>query len=153
MTESTFQVVREATMSAPPDRVHASVADFKEWQSWSPWEGIDPSQTRTFSGAESGVGAIYEWNGNRKVGQGRMEITGDTPEEIVVALDFIKPFKSSNTTTFSLRPEGDGTHVTWTMVGPKTLFSKVMGIFKSMDAMIGPDFEKGLSQLDAHVSG
>jgi hypothetical protein len=108
--------------------------------------------TRTFSGPESGVGAVYEWNGNRKVGQGRMEIIADSPLEVVVALSFIKPFKSSNTTTFSLQPEGVGTHVTWTMVGPKTFVTKVMGIFKSMDAMVGPDFDKGLRRLDAHLT-
>jgi hypothetical protein len=26
-----------------------------------------------------------------------------------------------------------------------------MGLFKSMDALIGPDFEKGLAQLKAHT--
>ncbi len=30
-------------------------------------------------------------------------------------------------------------------------FRRVMGIFKSMDALIGPDFEKGLGQLKALV--
>ena len=39
------------------------------------------------------------------------------------------------------------------MVGPKTFMTKVMGVFTSMDKMIGPDFEKGLSRLEAHVTG
>ena len=33
------------------------------------------------------------------------------------------------------------------MTGQKTLMTKVMGIFTSMDKMIGPDFEKGLARL------
>ena len=33
------------------------------------------------------------------------------------------------------------------MIGPKTLATKVMGLFTSMDKMVGPDFEKGLARL------
>jgi carbon monoxide dehydrogenase subunit G len=109
--------------------------------------------TRTFSGADAGVGAVYEWKGNRKAGEGRMEITAaDEPSGVTLALDFLKPFKSSNTTRFQLEPEGDSTRVTWTMQGPKTFVTKVMGIFTSMDKLIGKDFEKGLTQLEAHVT-
>lgn len=32
-------------------------------------------------------------------------------------------------------------------MGPKTLATKVMGIFTSMDKLIGPDFERGLARL------
>ena len=31
---------------------------------------------RTHSGAANGLGAVYAWEGNDKVGAGRMEITG-----------------------------------------------------------------------------
>jgi hypothetical protein len=34
---------------------------------------------RTFSGAPAGKGAIYEWDGNSKVGQGRMKIIDVAP--------------------------------------------------------------------------
>jgi len=35
------------------------------------------------------------------------------------------------------------------MTGKITLLTKVMGIFRSMDRMIGPDFERGLARLKA----
>lgn len=150
----TFTVERSGVVGAPPAAVYAALVDFREWLHWSPWEGRDPDQARDYSGAESGVGAHYHWKGNRQVGEGSMEITAATePSEVVIALEFLKPFKSSNTTTFALAPEGEGTRVTWSMVGPSTLVTKIMGIFKSMDKMIGPDFEKGLAQLDAHLRG
>jgi hypothetical protein len=79
-----------------------------------------------------------------------MEITEAVePSKVAIALNFVKPFKASNTTTFDLAPDGDSTLVTWTMTGPMTMMTKVMGIFKSMDKMIGPDFEKGLAKLKA----
>ena len=103
---------------------------------------------RSYSGADSGVGAGYAWAGNRKAGEGKMEITEAVePSNVQNALDFLKPFKSSSTTTFNLKPQGETTEVTWTMTGPKTLMTRVMGVFKSMDNMVGPDFEKGLTQL------
>lgn len=143
-----YEVVRRATVAAPPQAVYDLIADFHRWPEWSPWEDLDPEMQRTFSGAESGVGAAYEWRGNRKAGEGRMEITeAERPSRVVVDLRFVKPFKSNNTTTFELEAVDGATAVTWRMVGPKSLATRVMGIFKSMDKMIGPDFEKGLRQL------
>lgn len=68
---------------------------------------------------------------------------------LTIALTFLKPFKSENTIVFTLVPDGDATLVTWTMTGPKTLMTRVIGIFTSMDKLVGPDFEKGLTQLKA----
>jgi uncharacterized protein YndB with AHSA1/START domain len=149
-----YEVVRSTTISAPPAKVHGLITDFHEWTKWSPWEDLDPELERTYSGSGSGAGSVYEWSGNRKAGEGRMEITEDAPpSRVVIALDFIKPFKSSNTTTFEIEGDGDGSRVTWRMVGPKTLATKIMGIFKSMDKMVGPDFEKGLSRMKAAAEG
>ena len=67
----------------------------------------------------------------------------------MVDLQFVKPFRSSNTTSLELRPEDRGTYVTWSMTGPMTLMTRVMSPFRSMDAMLGPDFEKGLAGLQS----
>jgi hypothetical protein len=143
-----YEVVRQATVPAAPEAVYDLIVDFRRWPEWSPWEDIDPELRRTYSGSDAGVGAVYEWAGNRKAGEGRMEIIEATaPSRVVIDLRFIKPFKAHNTTTFELDGSDGGTRVTWRMVGQKTLMTKVMGIFKSMDKMIGPDFEKGLDRL------
>lgn len=144
----TYTVKRSVSIDAQPDVVYAEIVDFHRWPGWSPWEDVDPDIKQTYTGSESGTGAVVAWKGNRKAGEGRMEITDVVDDsKVEIALDFVKPFKSSNTTTFDLVPDGDGTRVTWTMVGPNTFMIKVMGVFKSMDKMIGADFEKGLRQL------
>jgi hypothetical protein len=103
---------------------------------------------RTYSGPERGVGAVYSWSGNRKAGEGRMEIArANQPDEVQIDLRFVKPFKSTSVTTFMFAAQGEGTKVTWTMTGPRTFGVKVMSLFKSMDKMVGPDFEKGLAKL------
>jgi len=142
-----FKVQRSATIKAPPEKIMAYLNDFHQWPAWSPWEKLDPNMQRTFEGSASGKGAVYAWKGNDDVGQGRMEILESAPTQLDIKLDFIKPFASSNRTEFALQGQGDSTQVTWTMTGPSQFVTKVMGVFFSMDKMIGKDFEKGLAQL------
>jgi uncharacterized protein YndB with AHSA1/START domain len=150
MQPNEFRVERSVAIKAPPDKIYPLIADFHRWSDWSPWEKLDPAMKRTFSGPASGQGAVYEWVGNSDVGSGRMEITALTPpSKVEIKLDFITPFEGHDLTVFSLAPQGDQTKVTWTMSGPNLFISKVMGIFVSMDTMIGKDFEKGLSQMKA----
>lgn len=143
-----FTVSRTARIRAAPDRIFPHIADFRRWSAWSPWEKIDPAMRKSYSGAPSGTGSVYEWQGNSKVGMGRMEFTQVTPpSSATVKLDFLKPFEAHNTATFTLAPVGDGTDVTWKMYGPSPFVTKVMGVFFNMDKMVGKDFERGLASL------
>lgn len=145
-----FRIERAATIKAPPEKIFAVINDFHNWTSWSPWEKLDPTMKRTHSGAASGKGAIYEWEGNSKVGAGRMEILDTTaPSKIAIKLDFIKPFEGHNTAEYTLVPQGEMTNVTWAMYGPTPFISKLMQVFVSFDKMIGKDFEAGLANLKA----
>lgn len=148
MKPDTFSVKRTISIKAPPEKVAALITDFHQWSSWSPWEHLDPAMKRTFTGATSGKGAIYEWEGNKEVGKGRMEIMdAGTPAKTVIKLDFLQPFESHNTTEFTLVPQGEMTNVSWDMTGPMPFISKIMSVFASMDSMIGKDFEKGLANM------
>ncbi len=143
-----YTVTRTTTINASVQRVHSLVNDFHEWQQWSPWEGLDPQMQRTYTGPDAGVGAAYAWEGNRKAGKGDMTITGDAPEQVDVALHFEKPFEQHNTFAFRLTPVGDAaTSVEWRMDGELTGITRLFAVVKSMDSLVGPDFEKGLSQL------
>jgi uncharacterized protein YndB with AHSA1/START domain len=147
---STFTVERSTTIDAPPGRVYEQLVDFRNWPAWSPWEQLDPAMRRTYSGAASGTGAVYEWSGNRKAGQGRMEITDAVePTSVRIDLRFDKPFPAQNVSAFTVEPRGTSSFVTWRMTGPLNLVMRVIGVVRSMDAMVGPDFEKGLAALKA----
>lgn len=141
-----FSLSRSTRIQAPPERVHPLLDDFREWQKWSPWEGVDPDLHRDYSGPDHGVGSTYHWSGNRKAGEGEMTITGSTPASVVVDLAFLKPFKATNVTRFDLVPAGEATEVTWTMTGTRSAVMSVMGkLF--FDKAIGKDFERGLAAL------
>ena len=150
MADDTYTVQRSITIDAPPEGICEQLVDFHLWTAWSPWEDLDPQLERTYSGADSGAGAVYAWSGNRRAGQGRMEITEVTsPSAVQIALTFEKPFEARSDTVFSIEPPGAGSRVVWTMTGRKTFMTKAMGLVKSMDKLIGPDFEKGLARLKA----
>jgi uncharacterized protein YndB with AHSA1/START domain len=145
-----FRVERTVTINASPERVAGLINDFHQWDAWSPWAKLDPAMKTTYSGPNSGPGAVYEWEGNSKVGKGRMEVLSVEPAKTTIKLDFLKPFEGHNITDFVLEPQGSTTRVNWIMNGPVELFpGKIMSVFTSMDKMIGPDFDKGLANLKA----
>jgi uncharacterized protein YndB with AHSA1/START domain len=146
----TFHVERTVNIKATPDKLFPYINDFHQWQPWSPYEKLDPAMTRRFSGAAAGEGAIYEWEGNSKAGAGRITIKQAVPSsKVLLNLEMLKPFAATNDVTFTLRPEGDTTQVTWAMDGRNTLLPKVMGLFLNMDALVGDQFEEGLNNLKA----
>jgi hypothetical protein len=141
-----FSLSRGTRIHADAASVHALIDDFREWQKWSPWEGVDPDLRREYSGPDRGVGSTYRWSGNKKAGEGEMRITASTPAAVVVDLEFLKPFKATNVTTFTLATVGDATEVTWTMTGSRSAIMSLAGrLF--FDKAIGHDFEKGLAAL------
>jgi hypothetical protein len=148
----TYSVEREQHVAAPPSAVRERVVDLRRWESWSPWEGLDPEQERTYGGPEGGgTGQWYEWDGNRKAGHGRMEIVEADDRHVTIDLRFLRPFKSQSTTELRFEPAGEGTRVVWTMTGRNTTMMKVMSVFMSMDRMLGRDFERGLVALAAEA--
>ena len=124
--------------------------DFHNWQAWSPWAKLDPNMSQTYEGADAGRGRVYSWTGNNKVGAGRMAVTESRPNEYIkILLEFLRPFKSTNTAEFTFRPSGSQTDVNWAMTGQHNFMSKLFCSFMSMDKMVGKDFEKGLNQMKA----
>jgi uncharacterized protein YndB with AHSA1/START domain len=145
-----FRVQRSVGIKAPPQKIFPLIDDLKAWAGWSPYEKKDPAMKRSFGPITAGKGATYEWEGNKNVGQGRMEILEATPPgKVLIKLDFQKPLEAHNMAEFTLEPKGDTTLATWAIYGPSAFVTKVMGLFIDIDNMIGNDFEAGLADLKA----
>ena len=145
---ATFELKRSLLINASPEFVFAQVNDFKAWAAWSPWDRMDPAMKKTYSGAETGVGAHYAWVGNKDVGEGSMTITDSKPvEHIGLDLEFITPFPAKNRTDFDFAQTGDGTTVTWTMSGKNDFMGKAASLVMDLEKKVGPDFEKGLAAM------
>jgi uncharacterized protein YndB with AHSA1/START domain len=146
----TFRVERTASIKAPPEKIFPLINDFDNWGAWSPWEKKDPAMKRTRSGAASGKGSVYAWDGDKNVGKGRLEIAeASPPSKVTLKLDFEKPFAAHNIVNFTMEPQGDATTVTWAMHGPVPFLAKIVHVFLNIDRMVGQDFEAGLANLKA----
>lgn len=145
---STFRTQRSTIIKAPADKIFAIIYDHQNWAAWSPWAKLDPNMKTSMSTPSGGVGATYAWEGNAKAGAGRVTIVETVPpHQLESRLEMLKPFKAENKVEFTLKPEGEGTSVTWAMSGKQNLLMKVMGLFINCNDMVGKDFEAGLANL------
>jgi len=153
-----FRVSRALPIQAPPDKIYPLIADLHAWAKWSPYDKKDPNMVRKIGGAAMGPGAVYEWEGDKNVGSGRMEIldvvepSEGGPAKIAIKLDMFKPFEGHNLVEFAIVPVrmgngAEGSNVTWAMRGPYAFPAKVVGLFFDMDKMVGDDFAAGLATL------
>ena len=149
-----FRVERSLVIAAPAEKLFPYFDNHKKFNEWNPWAKMDPEAKNTYSGPESGVGAMASWDG-KKVGKGTATITeSKANERIVERMDWLEPMAGISTVEFTFKPEGDGkTKVTWAMYGKnETLMAKVMSLFMSCEKMCGPEFEKGLVDVSHLVT-
>jgi Polyketide cyclase / dehydrase and lipid transport len=148
----TFRIQRTASIKAPPDKIFPFINDLRRFNTWNPYEKKDPALKGSYSGAASGKGAMYAFQGNKDVGKGSVEITDTAPPlRVSMQLHMIEPMEARNDIEFILEPKGDVTNVIWAMNGRCNYVAKIFRLFVNMDRMIGGDFEAGLASLKAVV--
>ena len=144
----TFKVTRSTLVAAPAAKIYPLVAEPKRWKDWSVWNRRDPNMAITYSGPESGPGAVWEWK-SKSEGDGRMTFTAAEPGKRAAFELFFPDFGTTSKGELLLTPEGSGTRVTWTMngdIGKNPLFHWMALM---MDGMVGKDFDAGLANLKA----
>lgn len=144
-----YRVERSLVIAAPAEKIFPYFDNHKKFNEWNPWAKMDPEAKNTYSGPESGVGAIASWDG-KMVGKGSATITeSKTNEHIVQRMDWLEPMAGVSTVEFTFVPEGEGkTKVTWAMYGKNEgLLSKVVSLVMDCESMCGPEFEKGLADV------
>lgn len=148
MQPAAFRIARSATSAAPAAIVFDQVNDFRKWEGWSPWAKLDPEAKNAFEGPSSGVGSVFSWAGNNKIGEGRMTILESKPSELVrIKLEFLKPFQATSTAEFTFKSDADRTETTWAMYGRRSFMEKAFCLFVNMEKILGGEFEKGLASM------
>ena len=134
-------------INAPADAVYANVSTLANMEKWGPWKEMEHNMTSQLSGSADGqVGAISHWKSDES--EGEQELAELVPDQKVrTKLRFISPWEANNEGTFDLSAMGDSTKVTWGIQGENNFIGRVMSVFMNMDKMVGPMFEKGLSNL------
>ncbi len=135
---------RSVTIERAPAEVHAMLNSYRRFNEWSPWFEADPQARYRFAGPGSGVGASMHWQGEQS-GRGSQRIIESLPNsKIVNELDFDG---SRAFATFTLRPDGQGTQVTWAFDSAhgNNLLARWFGLL--LDRLVGADYEQGLARL------
>lgn len=145
-----YDVNRSVTIEAPPAAVWPHVQSLEAMDKWSPWNELDPNQTKTFTGNPGEIGSQMSWQGNDDVGRGEQIITASIPQlRVDTDLKFYEPWESESQAYILLKEDGFRTEVTWGFTGtsgyPQNIMNPLMG------SMLGKDFDKGLALLKNRV--
>lgn len=148
-----FRVERSAAIAAPPEVLFAQFNSHRKFNVWNPFMKLDPHVRNSYSGPDSGVGAVCSWEGNSDIGAGSCTIIESQPGELVrCRMDWKRPMEGTSTVDFTFKPQGDRTVVTWAMYGTHNFVGKLVSVFLDCDKICGPQFEKGLAELGSVVA-
>lgn len=143
----TYTLTRDITINARPADVYVHLDDLRRWQAWSPWARLDPKAKMTYSEPPTGAGAFMDWEGNRRMGAGRMTVLERDPgRELRYRLEFRRPMRDRAEANFELKAAGDGTRVYWTMSGAHNPAGRIFWVLFAQ-RMVGRQFEQGLENL------
>ena len=143
---------RSIVIERPPATVFTVLDGFRHLEDWSPWARLDPDMKTKLEGPINGVGARYIWTSEiESVGSGSQEIIESVPYTRVSVHVVFSGMDAQNTTQFELIPEGTATRVLWKHESTfgSSLLARYFGLM--LERMVGPDYERGLAQLKAHV--
>lgn len=147
-----YIVSREITINAPAEKVFPYLNNTKLAEEWGPWLDVDPEAKMTYSGPDEGVGSRSSWTGGKQLGTGSATITESVPNErVLIKLEYTEPMVMTQDSTYSIRPAGDQSIVTWKVEGKNSFIGRFMCLFFNMDKVVGGMFEQGLSKLKTLV--
>lgn len=144
-------VEREIVINKPRSEVFAYAKLLKNQNEWGPWFKRDPAMKQEFVGTDGTPGFTSKWSGNAEVGSGEQTIKRIVENErFETELKFMEPMESKADAYLLTEDAGaDKTKVKWgfksAMPRPMNIFS----LFMDMDALIGKDFEEGLTGMKA----
>jgi hypothetical protein len=143
---SYYRVARSTQIEASVKTVYDNLADFQKWGRWNVWDQRVGQAHSTTSTPSQGIGAWHDWKDS---------VNGDvmamfTYQESDQALFYRLRFNDRGIVaigSFQLQPEGQGTHVTWTVsdrLGMNPL-KRWNGLFLALNA--GEELDHALRNL------
>jgi hypothetical protein len=148
-----YVIQRDVVINAPQEKVFAYVRQLKNQDHFNKWVMVDPDMKRTFKGTDGTVGFIYGWNGNKRAGEGELEITAiHEGKDIETEIRFVRPFAGLakvRMTTEAL--SANQTKVTWSN---SSEMKWPLNILLSMiEKMLAKDMDTSLENLKRILEG
>ena len=143
-----FAIEKSIVINAKDSLIFSKFGDFKQWESWSPWNERDPGipASSKYSGTPYTKGHQVEWK-SKKEGSGKQVIEEVKPYSYIKTALYFQPNNKPGYSEFKLAPEGTGTKVTWNMKGSMPFYIRGLMMVMGVNKMLGKIFDKGLSNL------
>ena len=145
-----YAVEKEVSISKPKAEVFEYLKLLKNQDNFSVWASMDPDMNKKYTGTDGTVGFISAWDSkNKDVGKGEQEIMKITDgERIDYELRFIKPFEATDQAYIITESADENTTIVkWGFNGKMDYPMNIMMLFMDMEEMLGPQLEKGLTNL------
>jgi hypothetical protein len=143
-----FRYENSTVINAPADKIFPYLSNFKLGGQWNPYELVDPNMKKTFTGEDGKVGAVFEFEGNKDAGSGKLEMLEIKPNEFAqIKLTMTEPMHGEQLIDYKLSPEGTGTKFTWTMHGEGGFMTKLMSVLIDCEKMFKTQMDKGFENL------
>jgi len=147
MMPGDYRIEHAIDIAAPPKAIMPYLDNFRAWPSWAPRERQDLGMAMTYSGAASGVGAIYAWSTAGDGGSGQMTIVNATPTRLRIEIDARSPIARAGSLEFKLEAADDLTHVTASFSGHNSLWLRLRYPVSVPDETISARFDEALTNL------
>jgi hypothetical protein len=140
---------KSVSIHASLEKVWTNINSLKVLNKWNPWIAKDPNIKIEYTGTDGTPGASYSWvSAEKNVGEGRQTILKVTDKtELLLRVDFIKPFAGTGNAFMRIEPEGGTTKATWRIESSTPYPMNFIKIFGLIEKNMDKDFSAGLNKL------
>jgi putative PEP-CTERM system TPR-repeat lipoprotein len=154
MRPPVYRVERSARIEADAAPLFDLLQDLHQWERWSMAKPFDAANTRHFSGAPAGLGAVCKWAGPAKASEGYVEVVKAlVPSQLTATINHTRPTELGEVRDFSLSPDPAGGTLLRVMAsGPASYGQRFIGLLWRGDRRLGRDLLAELDRLKALAS-
>lgn len=139
---------RSTVIDAPKSVVWPQIQYFKNWPNWSPWKEMDSAMKVTVTDNDGQKGSSYHWVGDpKRTGEGEMENTGITDNEMKFNVHFVKPFEASSDGWLKMADEAGKVKVTWGYHAKYGFIASGIMTVMGMGKELAKSFDRGLELM------
>jgi hypothetical protein len=148
-TRKNYYVKTSAVVNTTQQKVFDYIKMLKNQDSFNKWVMMDPEMKREYKGVDGTVGFIYGWNGNKKAGEGELEIKAiEEGKSIDTEVRFVRPFPGLAHATMSTEAlNNEQTKITWS--NTSTLKYPMNIMIPMIEKMLKKDMDESLAMLKA----
>jgi uncharacterized protein YndB with AHSA1/START domain len=144
-----YAINRSITINKPVQQVFDYIRIQRNQEKYSKWVMTDPDKKVETRGTDGTKGFVYAWNGNKRAGEGEVEIMGiEEGKRVDTEVRFIRPFTSSAQIYMTTTPAGnEQTKVEWGFDSEMKYPLNLMLVMMGMEKLLGRDMEVSLNNL------